>query len=146
MNTTEPHINDILDSFFNAYRARKKGVALQRINQVETRLYECLELDGPAILVTADQELLLAEREFAPNNAMARTMHAGDLIFVIGLFLEPPWLAAELAERRVQVAVCSELLRFVFSSGLVNRHDFACHMYSIEASIRQARSTLQPRG
>ena len=54
MNITEPHIDEILDAFFNAHRSGKKGIVLRRIDRVNSRLRECVEADGPGILVSGD--------------------------------------------------------------------------------------------
>lgn len=100
--THRPTIDEILERFFRGLREGKKGLTLSRIDLIEQRLRECVEVEAERILVASDLLILAAERQFDPTNSVARTMHADDLVFLLALFVKEPWLRDERRAKQVQ--------------------------------------------
>jgi hypothetical protein len=149
MNTTQPHIDEILQAFFeHKLQGRNGPVTRRRIHGVHRRLLNCLEAEAERVLVTDDLVLLAGEREFGPPGAMARTMHAEDLLFGLDLFVREPWLdpaSQERQDQRVQLRLTSGIVRFLIETGLIDRHRCACPLIELESRIRSASSQLYPR-
>lgn len=100
------------------------------------------------MLVTRDLVVLAAEREFDPVGAVARTMHADDLIYVLPTFLEPPWLQGTDLMRRSQLTLVSHLTAQLLRDGTVNYDEVTCPVHEIRARIDRALGALRkpPRG
>ncbi|TFC48893.1 hypothetical protein E3T24_12550 [Cryobacterium sp. TmT2-59] len=142
MTPSVPTIDDILGHVIHAERERATGVKRRRIDLVESLLRECLETDGERILVEPDRVLLAAERQFEPDGAFTRTMHAEDLLFVLPLFLTSPWLRPNHLEQRVQLDLAEILATAVMRSGLVPREGRQCILMDIRGAIDRGRWEL----
>jgi len=149
MNTTQPHIDEILQVFFDHELAGRAGpVTRQRITRAYQRMLDCLETEADVILVADDRVLLAAEREIEPQGAMVRTMHAEDLLFGLGLFLREPWLdhsTQEPQDQRVQLRLTSALIGMLVTNRLIDRGRCECPLMDLHARIRSASSPLYPR-
>lgn len=133
-------IDEILQRFFSEQRADTKGITLLRIRRIEERLRECVEAEAESILVTSDLKIVAAEREFEPEGAVARTMHADDLIFVLSEFVKDPWLPAERLQRAKQVQLSTALTGYLLRSGLVDPAGMSCALIEIEVAVHQERA------
>jgi hypothetical protein len=142
MKTSQPTIDDILHPFFDAKLAARLGITRQRIARVEQLLRECLESEGERVLIDRDRVVLATEREFASEGAFARTMHADDLVYVISIFLELPWLQSDPQLQRAQLAVAEWLTARLVNGRLMDHSDLACPLLDIRASIDRARREL----
>ncbi|TFD78267.1 hypothetical protein E3T48_07450 [Cryobacterium fucosi] len=134
--------------FEHELEARTGPVTRQRITRVHQRLLDCLETESEVILVGDDRVLLAAEREIQPLGAMARTMHAEDLLFGLDLFLREPWLdpgSQERQDQRVQLRLTSALIGMLVTSRLIDRSRCACPLIDLQARIRSASRGLYPR-
>jgi hypothetical protein len=134
-----PTIDEILTQFFAGLREGTKGLTLTRIMLIEQRLRECVEAEAARILVDSDLQILAAERQFDPINAVARTMHADDLVFVLALFVREPWLPEERVQRTRQLQVTEKLTRFLQYYQLIDRFSIACPLIDIEIAVGHDR-------
>ncbi|MCI4659133.1 hypothetical protein [Cryobacterium zhongshanensis] len=149
MNTTQPHIDEILRAFFERELEGSRGpITRQRITRVYQRLLVCLETDAESILVGDDRVLLAAERELEPDGAFVRTMHADDLLFGLESFLREPWLdpmKQERQDQRVQLRLTSGLIRMLLLARLIDRYRYACPLAELQARIATLSRPLYPR-
>jgi hypothetical protein len=83
--------------------AQTGGRRRQRIEEVERQLRTCVEAEAERIVVTSDLLLLASDREFDPAGAVARVMHADDLVFILSIFVEPGWQSSEPMQRQAQL-------------------------------------------
>jgi len=143
MNQLRPHIEEILNEFFSGQLDGKTGLRRKRIEFVYSRLRECLEAEGPRVLVTSDLVLLAAEREFHPDDAFIRTMHADDLIYTLDSFVRDPWLSENATDRRVQLRLVDALAGTVLGKGLISRGDMMCALLDLRAGIDDAYRGLK---
>jgi hypothetical protein len=143
MNHLRPHIDDILTEFFSGQLEGKTGLRRKRIEVAHARLRECLEAEGPGVLVTNDLVLLAAEREFHPDDAFIRTMHADDLIYTLGSYVRDPWLSENVTDRRVQLRVADALAGTVLGKRLIDRGDMMCALLDLRAGIDDAYRELK---
>jgi hypothetical protein len=119
MNHTRPRIDDILTGFFADALEDQTGVARRRILAVEQRLRLCIEAEGDRMLTNEDYLILAAERAFDPDHAIARTMHAEDLLWVLTVFLLDPWRLGDPLALRVQAQLTDDLTNRIVYGGLV---------------------------
>ena len=135
MQTQRPTIDPILRQFFDTQLADKTGLARSRIEFVERRLRECVEAEAERILVSGDLAILAAEREFAQDGAVARTMHADDLIFILSLFVRDPWLSDDPVQRATQLRLSEYLTSHLLVARLVDREEVVCPLIDIRVAI-----------
>ena len=143
MTDTRPTINHILTQFFAAEAEGMKGVRRQRVDRVERALRNCLESEGHRVLIDRDRAVLHAEREFDPDDAFARMMHADDLVFALPLFLEPLWLRADPSDRRIQLALVDKLTGYLLRGRLIDGKELACPLLDIWCAVERARAELR---
>lgn len=143
MKTSKIHIDEILTSFFALQGAGQTPAARRRTLLVERALRDCLEAEGDRVLVTRDLVVLAAEREFDPVGAMARTMHADDLIYVLPTFLEPPWLQGTALMKRAQLTLVEHLTAQLLNNGTVKYDEVTCPLHEIRGRIDNARAALR---
>ncbi len=148
MTTMRRTIDEILQPFFAAETTGKKGLTLHRIGAVERHLRDCCEREAERILITSDLALLAAERQFDPEGAVARVMHADDLIFMLSIFVRPEWQPADPVQRRVQLRITEKLTAHLVRRRLIDRSSLACPLIDIEIGIRRGRDEVrrQQRG
>lgn len=142
MTNTRPTIDHILNAFFAEKLLDKKGIARSRIEQVQLHLRECAEAEAHRILVTSDLVVLAAEREFHPDDAVARTMHADDLIFLLTIFTMEPWLPEDRTLRGVHLSIAGALTTRILALNLVDRYDLSCPLLDIRGAIGRERDLL----
>ena len=141
--TADSTIDQILGRFFAARLDGKKGVSRRRIEEVEEQLRACIEAEADRILVTSDLLLLAAEREFNPAGAVARVMHAEDLIFILSIFVEPQWQPTNQTQRQTQLRMTEWLTGYLLRSRLVDRDGLCCPLLDIEGGISRGRAELR---
>jgi hypothetical protein len=69
-------------------------------------------------------------------------MHADDLIYVIPIFLQQPWLQAEPLLQRAQLEIAEWLTARIVHDRLVDYGDLSCPLLEIRVSIDRARREL----
>jgi hypothetical protein len=143
MTNQLPTIDEILKQFFSAQLTGKTGLTRHRIEVVEERLRACAEAEAERILVTQDLLLLAAEREFDPAGAVARVMHAEDLIFILSIFATAPWLPDDPVQCRKQLQLTDALTGHVLARGLVNQQGLICPLLDIRARIDKGKWELR---
>ncbi|WP_345068570.1 hypothetical protein [Leifsonia kafniensis] len=143
MKTLRPTIDPILRQFFDRSIANKTGLARSRIELAEQRLRECLETEGERILVSADREILAAERQFTREGAVARTMHADDLIFVLLQFVRAPWIPDDLEQRTTQLRMTEYLAGYLLEERLVDAEQLRCQLMDLRAWINDEKAVLR---
>ena len=142
MTSHRPNIDGILVAFFGREREGKKGLTLQRIDLVERLLRQYLDAAGDRILVDDDRILLAAEREFEPDGAFARTMHADDLVFTLPNFLNTV-ASLEPLDRRVQLRMVDRLIGFLLGEGLVDQGELFRPLLEARVAIDNGRAQLR---
>ena len=80
-------------------------------------LRDCCEAEGERVLETDGIAVVAAEREFNPISVIVRTMHAADLVFILTLFVEPPWPFDDRLACRAQFRLSVELAGFQVDQG-----------------------------
>src|SRR5690554_4262994 len=143
MTTARHTINEILQPFFASQSASKKGLTLRRIYDVEVLLRRCIETEAERILVTADLAVLAAERQFDPEGAVARVMHADDLIFILTIFVQDEWQPSDPIQRRVQLRITEQLTAHMVRRRLVDRSSLACPIVDIEIGVQRGREEVR---
>jgi hypothetical protein len=142
MTPNRPNIDEILVEFFGREREGKRGLTLQRIDLAERMLRGFLEAEGNRILVDDDLVLLAAEREFEPDGAFVRTMHADDLIFALPIFLNSAD-SLEPLDRRVQLRMADRLVGTILRKRLVNQDELLCPLLEARVAIDSGRAQLR---
>jgi len=150
MTNLRPTINVILERFFSARLEGTKGLTRERIETVERHLRACIEAEAEHILVDSDRRLLAAERQFDPAGAVGRVMHADDLVFILSIFVEAPWLPDDPVQRQRQLQLTDALTGHLLGRRLVDRDEVICPLLDIRAGIdrdrrerRRVRATRQ---
>ena len=119
------------------------GMRRRRVETAERHLRLCMEVDGRRILTTGDQAVLDLERQFAPHDAFARTMHAEDLLTVLSVYVREPWLLPDRVDRGVQLRFADALAGLLLGRGLVDRTDWMCALLDLRVAIDQAKGDLK---
>ena len=143
MTKTLLSIDRILHDFFGAKLAHAKGLTRTRIEEVERHLRVCLEAEAPRILVSRDLVILAAEREFGHEGAVARTMSASDLIFVLPLFTVAPWLPDDVVQRRVHLTLVDALTANVIGRRLIDPDELCCPLLDLRYALDSGRAKLR---
>jgi hypothetical protein len=139
MKALHPTIDEILAQFFAEQFDGKRGLAVRRIAEVERRLRVCCERESDRILTDAERAVLAIERQFNPDGAVARIMHADPLIFFLSIFVKPEWLPPDPVQAKVQLRIVERLAGFLLRQGLIDRYSFSCPLIDIEIRIRRGR-------
>lgn len=140
MKARRPTIDEILSPFFAHQGEGKTGLALRRIVEVERRLRECCESEADRILTDTDRAILSIERQFDPDEAVARIMDAEPLIFFLSIFVTPEWLPPDPVQAKVQLRIIERLTGFLLRERLIDRYSFSCPLIDIEIGIRRGRA------
>jgi hypothetical protein len=143
MTLLRPTIDEILNPFFHLTLLGTTGIRRRRIEAVEGQLRRCMETEGDRILESEDLLVVASERAFAPEGAIARTMHADDLVFVLTIFVSPPWLVSDGLLLRVQLTIAERLTARLLHHRLVHYGDLSCPLLDIGAGIATARRDLK---
>lgn len=102
-----------------------------------------METEGERILVSEDREILAAERQFTPQDAVARTMHADDLVFVLLMFVRDPWLPDDLVQRATQLRLTEYLTALLLADRLVDVEQLRCELMDLRAWIDDEKALLR---
>ena len=143
MATARRTIDEILQPFFAAQANGKKGLTLRRIQEVERHLRLCGESEAERVLIASDLAVLAAERQFDPDGAVARVMHADDLVFILAIFVQPDWQPSDPVQRRVQLRITEQLAWNLVRRRLVDRSSLACPLIDIENAIERGREEVR---
>jgi hypothetical protein len=143
MTTARHTIDEVLQPFFAAQTAGKKGLTLRRIQEVERHLRSCSETEAERVLIASDLAVLAAERQFGPEGAVARVMHADDLIFILAIFVQPEWQPVDPVQRRVQLRITEQLTAHLVRRRLVDRSSLACPIIDIEVGVQRGRDEVR---
>ena len=119
MDTTEPRIDDILTAYFSTVTEGQVGATRSRTERVERWLRRCVEAEGDRMLDDVDYAILALERAVQPEAAVARTMRADALLWVLAVFLIAPWRMGDRLALALQLQVAEELAKRVIQGGLV---------------------------
>jgi hypothetical protein len=136
-------IDDILTQFFSLYLDGKTGVTRRRIDDAQSQLRACIESEAMRILVTDDRLVLQAELQFNPDRAVARLMHAEDLLYLLAIFTEPQWQPSDRTQRAAQLQLTDRLTTFLVSRNLVDRRDYACPILEVQVAIDRGRAEVR---
>lgn len=136
-------IDSILRQFFEEQQATKTGLTRRRIEAVEHHLRNCVEQEAGRILVEPDLLMVAAERQFDPDNAVARTMHADDLIFILAMFVRDPWLPSDRVQRATQLRMTEKLISHLLRARLVDGYELSCPILDTRAELNRARRELK---
>jgi hypothetical protein len=139
MTTARRTIDEILQPFFAALAHGKKGLTLRRIQEVERHLRQCGESEAERVLIASDLAVLAAERQFDPDGAVARVMHADDLVFILAIFVQPDWQPSDPVQRRMQLRITEQLALNLVRRRLIDRSSLACPLIDIEIGIERGR-------
>lgn len=142
-SASNPTIEELLNQFFTVQQSGKKGIGRQRIEEVERQLRACVEAEAERILVTSDLLLLASEREFDPTDAVARVMHADDLVFILSIFVEPGWQPSDPTQRQAQLRMTQLLTNYLLDYGFVDREELCCPLLDIRCGISRSRAELR---
>lgn len=140
MQTQRPHIDEILTAFLSAQVKGKSGLRRSRLVAVDAQLRRCLEEEGHRILTDGDRSILELEREITAEDAFARTMHADDLLFGLGLFVSEPWLLPDRIDRGVQLRFAETLSTQLIAWRLIDQSDLSCALLDLRAAVRRAKA------
>jgi hypothetical protein len=143
MTRQRPHIDEILAEFIPRLLEAKTGLRRRRMETAEQHLRRCLEEDGHSVLTDGDKFLLESEREFAPDGAFARTMHADDLVFALNIYVRDPWLLADRLERAVQLRLAESLTAMVLQRRLVDEQELVCPLLDLRSGLDAAGLELK---
>jgi hypothetical protein len=144
MNIAAPTIDVILEAFFLEQGITASPMRQRRLKSLEFRLCDYLEVEGERILVTADLELLASERQFDPEGAFRRTMHADDLLFALPGFLER-CVPADLTDGRLHVATIGALASWLITRRLIDQAGLECILLDVDAALRRGKADLRVR-
>jgi len=145
MQTQRPTIDPTLRHFFDHQLAGKAGLARSRIELVERQLRDCLEAEAERVLVSGDLEILAAERQFMQDGAVARTMHADDLIFILSLFVCDPWIPDDPVQRATQLRLAEYLTGHLLVARLGDREQVVCPLIDIRVAIDTEKALRRSR-
>ncbi|WP_166982834.1 hypothetical protein [Paramicrobacterium fandaimingii] len=134
-----PTIEELLVPFFIEQTAGKTGKRLRRVQEVERHLREYLQTAGHRILTTWSLGILNLERQFHPDDAFIRCMHADDLLYTLATFIEPAWLSDDRIQARVQVGIAEKLMLWLRENGLVTYADVSCELQRLVVAIYRVK-------
>lgn len=145
MNGQNTTIDELLTSFFREQRAQKSGLRLTRILTVEKQLREFLELEGDGALEDDKRAVLEAEREFNPDNAFVRIMHASDLVRLLGGFIDLQWLPDDHVQCGVQLSLLEKLLASITRRRLIRDLSAVKTLMYLDVALLDAKRDLRMR-
>lgn len=134
-----PTIEELLFHFFARQAAGKTGKRLRRVQEVERHLREYLETAGHRSLTTGGLGILNLERQFHPDDAFIRCMHADDLLYTLTTFIEPAWLPDDRVQARVQVGIVEKLMKWLREHRLVTYADEASELQRLVVAIYRVK-------
>jgi hypothetical protein len=139
-----PSITDLLDEFFAGYQENAPAAVHARTTTVRADLEQHLELEGPRILTTGQLAILTTEKQFNPEGAFARTMHADDLYYALQRYLDPAHALDGLAERETQLDVIAALAASLWSRRLLSdRNVSECTVMEFDIALKRGRDLVK---
>ncbi len=142
MTGTRPTIDQILSEFFAAELDGKNGITRERIQFVDVSLRHYLETAGEEVLVDDDASLLAHERDFDPDGAFARAMHADHLILALAGYLSA-MVPREPIVLRVQLRMVERLIAVVIARRLVDPYTLIGPLLEVRSAIERGRRELR---
>lgn len=140
MTSLDPPIDVLLHDYFDYAREQATGIALTRIDLVERELREFIEREGHRVLTTGGLAILGAERQFDPQGAFARCMHAGDLVFVLSGYLAES--AGDHLLRRARATHVEALTARILRYRLVDRSHYSCALIDLRIALDRSRDEV----
>lgn len=142
--THNPTISDIFEEFFGSYRRNASDTVRQRVSAVRTDLEAHLEAEGPRILTSGQLAILSKEREFAPESAFLRTMHADDLYYALQHYLHPAHAMAGLEQHEAQLDVVGALAEWLWRGRLIAGETVSeCAIIEFDIAMSRSRDVVK---
>ena len=136
-------IADVLDGFFANYQPGASPLARARINAVRSDFERHLEIEGPRILTSGQLAILNTEKQFKPESAFARTMHAVELYHTLEHYLDPAHAQLGLTQRETQVDVVAALAARLWGGpGVSERTVSECCVIELDLALARAREQI----
>jgi hypothetical protein len=142
MKNSSPTIDDVIRPFFAARSEEVSGVKRRRIQRVEALLREYLESEVVQRLCENCQRLVAVERQFDPEGAVCRIIHADILIFALPRFLLPGWLQDDPLLQRAQLTELEALIGHLVYGKFVDYQASLCVQWELRHLIDQALRQL----
>jgi hypothetical protein len=137
-------IADVLDGFFANYLPGASHLTRERIKAVRSDLERHLELEGPRILTSSQIAILNTEKQFKPESAFARTMHAPELYHALEHYLDHAHAQLGLKQREVQVDVVAALAARLWGGPGVSERTIAeCCVIQLDLALARARERIR---
>ena len=137
-------ISDVLDGFFANYLPGTSQLTRERINAVRVDFERHLEVEGPRILTPIQLAILNTEKQFKPEGAFARTMHAPELYHTLEHYLDPAHAQLGLQQREVQVDVIAALAARLWGGPGVSERTIAeCCVIELDLAVARARERIR---
>lgn len=135
-----PTIAELLEEFFGAYRRSADQSVRTRTALVREHLARHLEAEGPNELTNSQLALLEADRQFNPDGAFARTMHAAELYYVLSRYALPQFAMAGSLQRHAQLDVTSALAAHLWARRLISPANVSeCAVIEFDIAMERAR-------
>jgi hypothetical protein len=138
-----PLISDILKAFFTNYRCNGSDSVRAHVAAVRTDLESHLEAEGSRVLTTVQQQILNTERQFAPDGAFVRTMHADDLYYALLHYLHPAHALAGVEQHEAQLDAVGALAEWLSRSGLIGGQNVSeCTIIEFDLAMSRVREVV----
>jgi hypothetical protein len=135
-------VDRLLGVFFMFCSADQEPATVERNERIHAHLRKFLDACGDDYVNLQQEQLLALERQFRPDGAFARLMHADELLTALPAFLSPVWLLPHRLDRKVQISLSSKLVHWVCTKRLV---DFRAHREDL-ILFRRAQDAASQRG
>jgi hypothetical protein len=140
----QPSISTLLDEFFAGYKPTAAEPLRARIARVRDQLPHQLEVEGPRILTAGQLAILNDEKQFSPNDAFVRTMHADDLYYALPLCLAADHALEGPALRETQLDVIAALAESLWQRRLISGRDVSeCTVIEFDIAMTRARDLIK---
>ncbi|MBX0300232.1 hypothetical protein K2F54_09615 [Cryobacterium sp. 1639] len=142
MDERLPKIDEVISTVFGEAAALSTGVKRRRTVQVENELRAFIDAEADRYITDDERTILSAEQEFDPNGAGCRVLEAEMLFVALVGFITPPFLAADLLLRRVQLDLVDALAGYVAFEVLRN-YDSSSIRRDLRLAVFRARHELK---
>jgi hypothetical protein len=142
-NVFSATISDVLDGFFANYQPAASPSVRARISAVRADFERHLEIEGPRILTPGQLAILNTEKQFKPEGAFARTMHAAELYHALEHYLDPAHAQLGLEQRETQVDVVAALAARLWGGpGVSVRTVSECYVIELDLALARSREQI----
>jgi len=142
MDERLPKIDEVVSTVFGEASGLSTGIKRRRTVQVENELRAFIEKEADRYLTEDERTILAAEQEFNPYGAACRVLEAEVLFVALVGFITPPYLAADLLLRRVQLDLVDALTAHVAYEVLRN-YDSSSIRRELRTALFRARHQLK---